>query len=277
MKFFIILIISLGIKLDGVAELVFPPDIANAISTSGTGESGGLFVRGVERQTFIDYLCKNWREITKNIEILPDTKGNFYKKSDAFNASVNTFGAACESLPPEEYLEFLEQFVGLYEDKRIGYMPFDFQLSGSDKKECFLEVNWEHPRVQGIISRARRLIPPSEISTLSWLDEAAKGELADNYMTNKSDDAPLPETLPGIKLKRPWGSLIKKFELITGKKVPHDPKFDPRPSRRGGGSGESAAARTEDQPIWPWFACVTALFVLSFLIWRMRARRSSHS
>jgi hypothetical protein len=53
----------------------------------------------------------------------------------------------------------------------------------------------------------------------------ASGKLADEYLTNRPTEAALPQTLPGIKLKRPWGKLIKRYERLTGEKIPPDPDF----------------------------------------------------
>ena len=110
--------------------------------------------------------------------------------------------------------------------------------------------------MKAIFAKARPLIPSSEEAKLSWLDEAAAGDLADNYLTNKSDDAPLPETLPGIKLKRPWASLIKKYEMMTGKKVEvaYNPRYNPRPERQTGSTFQTASVAKEIIPIWlnPW-------------------------
>ena len=259
------------------STLILPPDILLGITRSSTGESGGIFVEGVDRDYFIKYICYHWREILDNVKDLPKSEGSFTSNQDAINLSFAIVGGACESLSPSEYLDFMDRITELCEQNLIAYDSYSSQLGASSKKQDFLTVNWEHPRVQAIFEKARKLVPVTDEATLSWLNEAARGELADNYMTNKSDDAPLPETLPRIKLERPWGSLIKKFELITGKNVTHDLKFDPRPSRRDDPSAESAATATQDQPIWTWLACVTALIAICFLIWRLRARRSARS
>ena len=191
------------------SELVLPPEIAAGISQSSRGESGGLFLHGVDDQVFFDYVCQHWREMADHIEDLPPAEGNFTSKKDAVNASVSHFGAACEWLPPLEYLDFMEKFLTLAEQKRISFRPIEWQMMADCKKQDFLAVNWRHPRVKAIFARARLLTPPREKDFLSWMDGAAEGELADNYMTNMPDDRPLPETLPGIRLEIPWFSLLR--------------------------------------------------------------------
>ena len=141
MKFIAIIMLLSGFTQTGHASFIFPPEIALGISKSHTGESDGLFIKGIDEKIFLDYICSNWREIADNIESLPKAEGDFDREQDAFNCSVNTFGAACEWLTAEEYLDFMEKFIDLYQQKRITYMPFSEQLSASAKKADFLPVN----------------------------------------------------------------------------------------------------------------------------------------
>ena len=241
MKKLILCLMFLGIIPSAFAEFALPPEVALAVSKSSSGESGGLFVNGMEEKRFLEYICAHWKEIADNIEQLPGAApdwGSPVSQEAAFNASVDTFATACEWLPPEEYMDFLDKLSSLYEDKRIGYLALGFQLSGNAKKDSFLAVNWHHPRVQAFFNRLRPLLGEGEKDGISMIDMMSRGELADSYMTNKSVDAPYPETLPGVKLERPFGSLIKQYEKLTGKKVPPDPDFpaedSARPEKRPG-------------------------------------------
>lgn len=189
---------------------------------------------------FVDYILKNWRWIAEEIEILPEVEGDIPDKGVAFNASVMAFAETCQKLPPLEYLDFLDQMLVHYEQGRISDTAFELMLLAQLEKHDFLSVNYEHPRVAAILKKANRLTPAKNKALKSCLEDMASGALADNYKTNREDDAPLPQTLPGIKLKRPWGSLIKRYERVTGKKVPPDPDFPEetslRPERRPGQS-----------------------------------------
>ena len=278
MKILLVTLIELALLQSVYSDFVFPPEIASGISKSRTGESDGLFIHGVDESKFLEYICSNWREIAENIEMLPKAEGSFSSEQGAFNCAVNTFGAACEWLPAEEYLDFMDKFIDLYEQKRIGYMPFHFQLGASAKKADFLAVNWEHPRVKAIFAKARRLIPPSEEATLSWLDDAASGELADNYMTNKSENSPLPETLPGITFKRPWDSLIKKYERVTGNKVdvPYNSRYNPRPEKnsRAAPPSVSIPGKMVSAFLSPWFWMIAGGLVVFIGIF-LKVRQST--
>ncbi len=230
---FIILIL---VTASSQAELNLPPDIQVALTQSNPGESGGLFVHGTSEERLFGFIRENWREIAERIEELPVTPGVFDSATSQKNATVIVFGVACEWLPAEEYLEFLEKFTELREEGRIDFGVWKSQLFGWAKKDHFLAVNWQHPRVKNLLEKAMGMVPETETDTLEMLNNIAHGKLADSYLVNKPDDAPLPETLPGVKLKRPFASLISKYERLTGKRVPADPQFPEemhsRPPRR---------------------------------------------
>ncbi len=284
MKSILICLLLLCSIMDSRGEFEIPEDISQAIATAGMGESGGFGIRDIDEAVFYDYIRANWRQIVENIEVLPlgdpGPGGSFLSEEDAIRASVRRFSAACESLPPMEYLEFLETMIGLYEQERISFKMLERgPFMPAWRKRDFLSVNWEHPRVAAILSKIIELTPPEEEAFLSLLQSRASGELADSYMYDRSDEDELPETLPGIKLQRPWASLIRQYERITGKKVPHDPKYDgPRPERRGSSSPDAPAGDGEEapssRPLWPWLVFAVVTLPAAFLLWKRRMAMS---
>ena len=273
-----ILILAACLGMTVAAEKVeIPTDIATALSTSAIGENGGFGVRGVDEAELRSYIKSNWREIATHIESLPlrVAPGGFIiaSKEQAFNGTVANFAAACESLPPLEYLDFLDQFLSLHENKRISFHPIETALTGVNEKRDFLAVNWEHSRVQAICSKALELIPTSKVSYRELFESIATGELADNYLPDQGVDLPPPELLPGIKLQRPFASLIGKYEQLTGKKFPHDPKFNPRPTRRGEATADPRTGAIQAQAIWPWLAGLMAVLATAFSVWKLRSSR----
>lgn len=281
MKFFLIInLLSLVSILHG-SDFKLPEDVANSFRLAGHRIQGSDELHG-EEKSFVDYVVSNWRDISKNIEYLPPKDG----KSPIeirFNASVVRLGYACDSLPPIEYVEFFEQIVTLYEQKRISTLAFTNLYLGGDIKANFWSVNWEHPRVQGIFDRMRKFDPPLSESFLSLVEAEANGSLADNYMTNVSDDTPPPQTLPGIKLQRPWASAIRKYEALTGKRIPKHPDFpdhnNTRPSRKGlqegkGLDNSAPSNTTAATPWWNrlsiWIASTTGLIIASIYVIRRR-------
>lgn len=282
-KLILLIIGFLHLKAAGIA---IPDDIEVGFEKGRTGESGGLFLEDVDRERFIGYVCENWREITDHIESLPRAKGSFGTKDGAFDCSVNTFATACEWLPPEEYVDFLNKLADLYEQERIGYLAVKFQLGGNAKKDSFLAVNWHHPSVNAFLQRMKTLVPDQK--DVDWIEGVLRGDHEDSYMVNKSDDAPLPETLPGVKLKRPFASIIPRFERLTGKKVPPDPRFpeddSSRPPRRPG-SGDSDSPTESvlpsrlpgDAKAWSIASFSAAALLLAALLLLRESRRRSDS
>ena len=167
-------------------------------------------------------------------------------------------------------LDFLDQFLSLYEKKRISFHPIETALTGVNEKRDFLAVNWEHSRVQAICSKALELIPTSKVSYRELLESIATGELADNYLPDQGVDLPPPELLPGITLQRPFASLIAKYEQLTGKKFPHDPNYNPRPTRRGEATADPGTGAIQAQAVWPWLAGLMAVLAIAFSVWKLR-------
>jgi hypothetical protein len=210
-----------------------PPQMVNAMANDSWGTQ---FEPAYTKEEMNAYLLNNWRDIAADVESLPVTK--FYPKYNVKQAlgSFTIFFRACEELEPLEYLDFLDQMLIAYEKKQISDLAFQDLIFAETKKQDFLSVNYKYPRVATFLRKAVALIPEEDESLRSCLEDMANGTLADDYMVNRSDDGPKPQTLPGIKLKRPWDSLIRKYEKATGKKLPPDPDFPDedvdRPNRR---------------------------------------------
>jgi hypothetical protein len=217
------------------AQQQLPDDIAQAFAKSDRYFAPGTAM-STDDPKFIEYILKNWRWIANEIEILPKLEHDIPEKDVAFNVSVIRFSETCQKLPPEEYLDFCDQMLALYESKRISDRTFELTFLPGLEKQDFFSVNYSHSRVAKILKKAISLTPRDNDDLKSCFEDMASGALADNYMTDRSDDAPLPETLPGVKLKRPWGSIIRKYERLTGKKVSSAPDFpdenQTRPPRR---------------------------------------------
>lgn len=235
MKLIGFLVIMVLMLTPARASLVIPQEIQAGFVRSKIGESGGLYIYGVDEAVFSTYILGNWKLLMANVKSLPFHPREAELQSEISLSSLAILGAACEKLPPLEYLDFLDQMLTLFEQSENTRTLIESNVFGVDEKHNFLSVNWEHPRVLAILSKYRELIPSENEALLVCVDAMASGALADNYMYDRSDDAPRPETLPGIKLKRPWDSIIKKYERVTGRKLgdPNDPTFNPRAEKRG--------------------------------------------
>ncbi len=261
-------------------EFVLKPEIAEAFRKQipyGPPDTSE-FAAGTPR--FMEYVLTNWREIMETIECIPMMDQHPIRNSTdevRMNVSLSLFTGTCEDLTPEDYVEFFNKLLDLRAENRISYLAIKDAYLASGSKDYFFAVNWEHPEVQKIFAKMKRLIPPEDASLLSLVEEEEKGALADNYLTNKSDDAPLPQTLPGIRLQRPFASLIRKYEAMTGKKVPPDPDFPDhritRPSRHGlqeAAAGKTVASAQQARTLrWEEVTLASAIvFILTGILWR---------
>jgi hypothetical protein len=244
---------------------------------------GGQREPALSRADLKSHMMTNWRKITADIDALPISKFDPKYNKERVLPSISLFIDDCEGLPPLEYLDFLDQMLVLYEQKRISDDAFEHAFLPSLEKQDFLSVNYSHPRMAAILQKAISLTPHYNDDLKSCFKDMVSGALADNYMTDRSDDAPLPETLPGVKLKRPWGSILRKYERLTGKKVPPDPGFpdedQTRPPRRpqanavGNGFNEGGAP-TNDRSMSPaiWvaagLACLAAVAAIGTVLQR---------
>ena len=213
------------------AQAELPEQITNFVTGKALREQRANSAS--EEETKI-YLAENWRIIASNIHILPKIGAGSHSQTGVSDACVGIFAVACESLSPMDFLAYLDAMVGLYEKKEISDNAFESLILMQEEKCDFLSVNWEHPRVQAFLAKSRKLIPPDDVDLVNCVAAMASGELADGYMLDRADDDPRPQTLPGIKLKRPWDSLITKYERMTGKKIdePYDSRLNPRPKKR---------------------------------------------
>jgi hypothetical protein len=268
MRLISLLIVFVSIIKPAQAEFVIPHEIVVSFVQSSIGESGGLYIYGVDEDKFISYIQNNWKVIVDNTKSLPLHPHEKKLNSEISLTSLCILAAACERLPPLEYLDFLDQMIVIFEQDKNTRITISNVLLGIDRKHDFLSVNWEHPRVRTILAKAKQLIPPDNVDLLSCVDDMASGALADNYRTNVSGDVPNPETLPGIKLVRPWDSLIRKYERMTGKKheEPHDSQFNPRPEKRDGTSDFSTPALADASPSVKkkqWMICGLLLLAIA--------------
>jgi hypothetical protein len=164
-----------------------------------------------------------------------------------------------------EYLDFLDQYLIIYSQGKIDDELLQWQLEGFSRKDDFLTVNSKHSRVQALLKRAKELVPKENAKVQRRLDDMLSGEGSDMYMVDKSDDAPPPETLPGIKLRPPFESILSKV-MRLGK------TNDGAAGHSGRGSaGQSEAGETEANErsggggLW---GNAAALALLGFALWR---------
>jgi len=189
-----------------------PPSIVAGFAQSRLWESGGIFVKGVDKDEFINFITHNWQRMIENLDSLPVSNGSFLDDSGPRNHSILIFEAACEWLPPQEYVDFLEKWVTLFEKKKIPYQAVENAVTGITAKNYFVAVNWEDARIKSVLRRIIAATPDDDKVAKTMYRECLSGRLADNYLVNRNDDAPPPETLPGIKLKAPFENQLARVK-----------------------------------------------------------------
>lgn len=141
MKIVLITIIFGFVSINTGEAQKLPPDIENAfIKNNPYLERGDAM--SMNDPQLLEYVLGNWKTIAENIEILPEMEGDIHEKGVAFNASVIAFSDACQKLDPEEYVDFLDQMLLLYEQQRISRLAFEQVIAPGLEKQDFLSVNY---------------------------------------------------------------------------------------------------------------------------------------
>jgi hypothetical protein len=100
------------------AEFILQPEIKNGFDQSSIGESGGLYILGVDEKIFTRYIQTNWKSIIENIDILqPETSNNKPQIGPNLNW-LSILNATCEELSPSEYLDYLDKLLVLFHTTR---------------------------------------------------------------------------------------------------------------------------------------------------------------
>lgn len=176
-------------------------EIQTLLANSGTTEDGGIYNMEHRQKEVADYVRQNWRLLLANLEKVPTNAGNI-------DAAAMLIGRCAEDLPPIEYLDFFDAYLDAYSKHQIRDQTLVLQLCGLARKKDFLSVNWEDHRVQSILKRAEELAPRENSDLHALIKKIASGSLSDMYFANSPTHARPPETLPGIKLRPPFESLL---------------------------------------------------------------------
>lgn len=264
---FIILVLFLT-KTNCHAESMSREEFDKAVHGSFSSDDGYYGTDTGDKVKFGKYICEHWSELLDSYA--PNYNNN---SKDNKTLTINVICYAAEDLPPIQYLDFLGKILDMGESGRFPLENASSLLDGRLKKYHFLEVNWQHPRVQAILKRAIKLFANDKAAAEAF-EATAKGRLADTYRDGLSEGAPYPETLPGIKLQRPDASLIKKIELLTGKKVPYDPGYDPKSDRHGeipvDLTTSEADHKVDSKALGLWLAIGGVISALALYLWRKR-------
>lgn len=221
-------------------------------------------------KAYEDFALKHWKILLSDVDRLPSRRGN---PQTVTAAQISVF---CEKLPPMEYLDLLDRLIDLVAGEKINPDTLMAQINGTESKHLFIAVNFEHARVRDLLRRAKE-VSGDHPNIVRSLERHESGELADGYQVTNGADF-FPQTLPGIKLRHPDETLIRKYEQMTGRRIPRDPRFETqsaiRPPRRmaqgevpGNDPGEP---RSPASTMWPWIAGGATIVVACFGLWMIR-------
>lgn len=265
-KRFTFILASLYLHSLASASPNLTPEAKEAFRKASVGEDGYLYPSGSGRELIIKTVKENWKDLLDHLDDVPSEGGTI-------RSAARVVGNAAEELPPLEYLDFLEHYLTAYSRGQIDDDILRWQLGGVDRKNYFITVNATHPRVRALLLRTKELVSKNNIAFQEYLDEEIAGKRSDMYMANKSDDDLAPETLPGIKLRSPFESLIAKVH---------------RRSKEPDGSNERkfTASKAKGQPInsttsdwgsgrtdWKTWTLTAALLALLFAVWKFAFKK----
>jgi hypothetical protein len=240
-----------------------------AVKGSTSFEDGYYDTKTGDKAEFTRYICEHWLSLLESYE--PNENNNDPNNK---TLTIDLICFAAENLPPIQYVDFLDKLLDILEARDFGFDDPSTLFHGRNAKYSFLQVNWEHPRVQAILQRQIKLFANDPIA-ISALKSTASGKLADSYRTNVPDDAPYPETLPGIKLLPPDGVLLKKIRSMI-------PSFTGGPPLSAGPTRQQRERPSHPDDLastplsgsyraWPWLTILGLLGGLITGIWKYRS------
>jgi len=248
----------------------FPPEIVKGFQKSEFLEGGGIAIEG-DRAAFISFVTNNWRSLTDDLDSLPPSDLPSIYPNGQHEYSVAILGTACETLQPEEYVSFLQKWVGLFEKDQIPLRVMENSLSGvTNSKRNFVSANWQEPRIQAILRRAIEKTPKASTEQINLFTGMLTGKCAGDYLNSQSDVIVRPQTLAGVKLvDSDLGVVDRVKRMASGKRSLSAEDVDSA-KQRG-----ITAYLTPGGSLWP--VCVAGIVLLLALGAVLRGKRRKAS
>lgn len=262
--FFVPFILATRLAADPAPEAGIPAEMLDIFRGSRPNDGGWIDSDDGRGEELAEYIRANWRYLMTHIGEVPT-------KDETTISAIALIGQSAEELPPEEYLDFLDAFLSLYSEGLIPDNILMYRLFGMGRKNFFISVNSAHPRVQGFLERTKELVPKENEKLHSIITDLAKGEGSDMYYANASENDLPPETLPGIKLRRPFESMIPEFmrekreQRESSRRLGKEGSLDPGDNEPADRSRVSLAAA---------IAAVVALFCVGMYL--VKLRKAAH-
>jgi hypothetical protein len=172
------------------------------------------------RKVLMDYMLRNWRDVILNLEsIAPDDR----KKSVIMRA--------CESLPADEYMDFLEKCRDDFYLGKLNSNVFENALRTSRYKHGFYAINYQNPRMRSFIESVKNYSPDkskddwrngwsdilsgkAKVNFEEW-QQIEDRELQTNLMMASEIKSPMAgERVGKSNSSRPDQSLMSNFSVL---------------------------------------------------------------
>lgn len=199
-----------------------------------------------------------WPQLVSNIQTVAPSR-----------MSKTVLFVALQSLPPDDYLQFLDQAVGLAEGKTIDKQLFKWALFPADKNvRGVLDYNYDKPVVRDILQKVRVLYA-DDPNMVKYCDTALSGEAKKNaeayFIDNPDEPRPGPALNKGAPTS-PKSKISKSIIQQTSQATPIQslPTLTPQ---------ASAPVVEKKSTLWPWLIgiIVLALIVIGLLVWKSRS------
>lgn len=249
--FSIVKIVVLAGALGQVAFICaqpLPADVASCLDSAWVTEPYSLQASEECRRTLIQYVNANWRSVAMDWDrIAPDHK----KKWVLLNVA--------EELDSGPYMQFLEDVRDLRRGEKISDQMFETAaLMPGHRKEAFLALNYQHPRVRDYIASIRPLVGPDLQSFLDQVLSGWRKEVwVERYQKQKVPVEPL--LLPNTQVAQVRSPAPIMSPVLSG-----------TASADRQSHNVMSAVDKRKRFWWPWAVGILLLAGLAALFWKRR-------
>jgi hypothetical protein len=160
---------------------VLPPEVVRAFGIVDFWEYGMRDDQRAPDRALIQYVrAGNWRWMAAHLVALR-------KQTKQTNPEF-LLQAACQWLPPQEYADFLEIWVQLYEKHAIPENLLYEAVGGYRGKGYFVDVNSDDPQIRRILKRLVVILPEDQANPRTGWQETLDGKASDGWWGEQMSD-----------------------------------------------------------------------------------------
>lgn len=248
-----------SLNLTSLAKII-PDNLKQIIAKAELGESGGLEFPGAvdaaEANKLRDALYAWFRLSRQDVLLNYSTLISNHKEQ-------NIWIEIGEMLPPDEYLDYLNQMLDGFAGGRIPLEAVETAFLGRSQKDGFLPYNYDTPSVQSLYTKAMSIIPPTS-QIMAVLKDGKDGKLKKSAIMNREmSRRPLPDRVDAgtstqsinTPTATPQPSIVAQVKPPETKPIASTPTVEPTSST-------------------PWSVIVVLIVAAMGLLWLLLKRRS---